>query len=255
MPVPVTLFFTCLADTFRPEIALSTVAVLERFDCRVTVPLSQTCCGQPPFNAGNRPEARAMAIRFLKRFAATEGYIVTPSGSCAAMVRHGYPALFRDEPIFLSKALDVGARTHELTSFLVDVLGVTDPKSDFKGVVAYHESCHLKRGMGVSAQPKSLLRAIPGVTLVDLAEADRCCGFGGLFSVKEPRISEAMVARKAECVVASGASIVTGGDYGCLMNIGGFLSRAGYPVAALHIAEILAGSAGTIPVPEAEETE
>jgi len=238
--IPVSLFFTCLADAFFPKVGFATAAVLERFGAKVRVPLSQTCCGQPAFNSGNRKEARKMARKFLEAFAG-EGYIVTPSGSCASMVKNEYPALFRDEPRMLSLAASVGERIYELSQFLVDVLGVTDPNSTFKGKVTYHDSCHLRRGLGVIEAPRKLLRAIPGVTFVEMEDSDRCCGFGGVFSVKYPHISCRMVDDKIERILATGAPIVTSGDIGCLMNIGGMISRSGYPIKAVHLSEILAG--------------
>ena len=239
-PIPVSLFFTCLADAFSPGVCSATVAVLERFGATVRVPLSQTCCGQPAFNSGNRKEARAMARKFLLSFPG-DGYIVSPSGSCAAMVKHGYPVLFRDEPRTLALAHAVGERVYELSQFLVEVLGVTDPKSDFSGKVTYHDSCHLRRGLGVVEAPRTLLRAIRGVEFVEMEESDRCCGFGGVFSLKYPQISCRMTEHKVERIVATGASWVTSGDLGCLMNIDGMISRVGYPVKAIHLAEILAG--------------
>jgi L-lactate dehydrogenase complex protein LldE len=245
--VPVSLFFTCLADAFHPQVAFAAVTVLERFGAAVSVPLSQTCCGQPAFNSGNRKEARAMARKFLLSFPG-EGYIVTPSGSCAAMVKHGYPVLFRDEPRTLALAHSVGERVYELSQFLVDVLGVTDPRSDFTGKITYHDSCHLRRGLGVTEAPRALLRAIPGVEFVEMEESDRCCGFGGLFAVKYPQISCRMTEDKVERILATGASWVTSGDLGCLMNIDGMISRVGYPVKAVHLAEVLAGtSAASFP--------
>ncbi len=182
-----------------------------------------------------------MARRFLEAFSG-EGYIVTPSGSCAAMVKNEYPVLFRDEPQALSLALDVGERIYELSQFLVDVLGVSDPQSTFRGKVTYHDSCHLRRGLGVTEAPRKLLRAIPGVTLVEMADSDRCCGFGGVFSVKFPHVSCQMAEDKIERILATGARYVTSGDLGCLMNVGGMISRYGYPVRAVHLAEILAGT-------------
>ena len=238
--IPVSLFFTCLADAFYPRVAFAAVEVLERFGASVRVPLSQTCCGQPAFNSGNRKEARAMARKFLLSFSG-EDYIVTPSGSCAAMVKHGYPVLFRDEPRTLSLARSVGERLYELSQFLVDVLGVSDAKSGFTGKVTYHDSCHLRRGLGVTEAPRKLLRALPGVEFVEMEESDRCCGFGGVFSVKYPQISCRMTEKKIERILATGADYVTSGDLGCLMAIDGMISRAGHPVKAIHLAEILAG--------------
>jgi L-lactate dehydrogenase complex protein LldE len=181
-----------------------------------------------------------MARKFLRSFP-DDGPIVTPSGSCAAMVKHGYPVLFRDEPRMLVRARSVGERIFELSQFLVDVLGVTDPKSDFIGKVTYHDSCHLRRGLGVVEAPRKLLRTVPGVEFVEMEESDRCCGFGGVFSLKYPQISCKMTERKVERILATGATYVTSGDLGCLLNIGGLISRIGYPVKAIHLAEILAG--------------
>ncbi len=239
-PIPVSLFFTCLADAFYPEVCFATVAVLERFGAAVREPLSQTCCGQPAFNSGNRKEARKMARKFLQAFAG-EGYIVTPSGSCASMVKNEYPALFRDEPTMVALASLAGERTYELSQFLVDVLGVTDPQSSFRGKVTYHDSCHLRRGLGVFEAPRKLLRSIPGVNLVEMEDSDRCCGFGGVFSIKYPHISCRMAEDKIERILATGAQYVASGDIGCLMNIGGMISRSGYPVKPIHLAQILAG--------------
>lgn len=241
LPTRVSLFSTCLADTFFPNVCFATVAVLERFGVEVRVPPSQTCCGQPAYNSGNRREARTMAARFLSVFE-DEDYIVTPSGSCAAMVKNEYPVLFRDEPGILSRSRALGERVYELTQFLVEILGVTEPRSSFRGKVTYHDSCHLRRGLGVSEAPRKLLRAIPGVEFVEMKESERCCGFGGVFAMKYPGISCRMVDRKIERILETGAAFVTSGDAGCLMNIDGAVSRTGYPVRAVHIAEILAGS-------------
>jgi len=237
------LFFTCLADAFAPQVAFAAVAVLERFGARVRVPLAQTCCGQPAFNAGHRREARAMAARFLSAFRGDD-FIVTPSGSCAAMVRHAYPLLFRDDPVLLEAARRAAGRVFELTEFLVRVLGVTDPRSPFRGKVAYHDSCHLRRGLCVVEEPRSLLRAIPGVELVEMADGARCCGFGGVFAVRHGPVSCRLAEQKLERILETGARYVTSADLGCLFHIAGLVSRGGYPIRPLHIAEILAGTAG-----------
>jgi L-lactate dehydrogenase complex protein LldE len=179
--------------------------------------------------------------RKLLRSLPDEGYIVTPSGSCAAMVRDGYPVLFRDEPRTLALARSVSERTYELCRFLVDVLGVTDPGSSFAGKVTYHDSCQPPRGPGSPDPPRTLLRSIPGVELVEMEEAGRCCGFGGVFSVRNSSISCRMTERKVERILATGAAYVASADLGCLLNIGGMISRYGYPVKAVHLAEILAG--------------
>jgi L-lactate dehydrogenase complex protein LldE len=247
-PVSVSLFVSCPADAFAPDVCFAATEVLERFGVKVEVPLSQTCCGQPAFFTGNRKEARAVARKLLRSFPG-DGYVVTPSGSCASMVRDGFPVLFRDEPRTLSAARAFAERTYELSRFLVAVLGVTDPKSPFTGRVTYHESCRLPKGPGAADPPRTLLRAIPGVRLVEMEEAERCCGFGGPFSVRHPQISCAMTERKIERILATGADYVATADMGCLLNIRGMISRYGYPVKAIHLAQILAGP------PRAEEEE
>lgn len=251
-PVSVSLFFSCSADAFAPGVCFAATEVLERFGVKVRAPMAQTCCGEPAFSTGNRKEARAVARKLLRSFP-DDGYIVTPSGSCAAMVRDGFPVLFRDEPRTLAAARAFAERTFELSRFLVDILGVTDPKSPFAGKATYHESCRLPKapGAGAADPPRTLLRAIPGLTLVEMEEAGRCCGFGGAFSVRHPGISCAMTERKIERILATGAAYVVSADLGCLLNIGGMISRCGYPVKPLHLAEVLAGG----PRPGEEEGE
>ena len=241
-PVSVSLFFTCTADAFSPGVCFAAAEVLERFGAKVHAPMSQTCCGQPAFHTGNRKEARTVARKLLRSFP-DDGYIVTPSGSCATMVRDGFPVLFRDEPRTLALARSFAERTYELSRFLVDVLGVTDPKSPFSGKATYHESCRLPQatGAGAADPPRTLLRAIPGLALVEMEEAGRCCGFGGVFSVRHPQISCAITQRKIDRILATGAEYVVSADMGCLLNIGGMISRYGYPVKAIHLAEVLAG--------------
>lgn len=240
----VTLFIQCLVDSLSPETGDALVRVLERLGVRMHYPPNQTCCGQPAFNSGYRREAAKAARRFLDIFESSDA-IVCPSGSCVHMVRHHYLDLFRDEPAQLARARMVADKTFEFTEYLVDVLGVTDPGtqlgSRFDGAVTYHDSCHLSRGLGIRRQPRLLLENTPGLTLVEMDEADRCCGFGGTFSVKYPEISTAMVDDKVKTILNTGAGAVVGCDVSCLMNIRGRLSRMGSTVRALHIAEILAG--------------
>ncbi|MEJ5357174.1 MAG: (Fe-S)-binding protein [Desulfobacterales bacterium] len=236
----VTLFVPCLVDAFRPEAAEAVVAVFERLGVAVGYPEGQTCCGQPAFNAGYRDEARRAARRFLRLFAAAEA-VVCPSGSCVAMVRHHYPALFEEEPDWRELARRTAARTFEFTEYLVDVLGAEDLGASFAGRVTYHDSCHLLRGLGVRLQPRRLLRRVKGLEFVEMKNADCCCGFGGAFSVKYPDISTALVADKIAWIQESGAEAVVGGDLGCLLNIEGALRRRGLPIRALHIAQVLAG--------------
>jgi len=239
----VTLFIQCLVDTLRPDVGDAMVHVLERLGVAMDYPENQTCCGQPAFNSGYREEAKKAARRFIDIFENSPA-IVCPSGSCVHMVRHHYLDLFKDEPGWLVRARMVAEKTYEFTEYLVDVLGVTNPGeqlgSRFDGTVTYHDSCHLSRGLGIRTQPRTLLENTPGLKLVEMDESDRCCGFGGTFSVKYPEISTAMADDKVDTILATGADAVVGCDVSCLMNIAGRLSRRRSRVRALHIAEILA---------------
>jgi L-lactate dehydrogenase complex protein LldE len=207
----------------------------------------QTCCGQPAYNSGDRGTTRDLAERMIDAFRGYD-YVVAPSGSCAGMVRTHYPELFADDPNWLPKANALGARTYELTSFLVDVLGVSEVNAAFDGAVTYHDSCSGLRELGVRAQPRKLLKSVDGLDLVELNDSDVCCGFGGTFAVKYADISNAIVADKAKNIAESGAPTVLAGDLGCLMNIAGKLSREGRPVAVRHVAEVLAGMTEEPPI-------
>lgn len=240
---PVALFVTCLVDQLFPRVGEATVRVLERAGCEVAFAEAQTCCGQATFNDGFWDQARALARRFLDVFGDAP-QIVTPSGSCAAMVREWYPQVVRDDPGLAARAHDVGHRTYELTEFLVRVLGVTDLGARFPAAVAYHPSCHGLRGLGLRDEPLRLLRAVRDLRVVELPRAEECCGFGGFFSVKFSDLSGAMLRTKMECLEASGADVVTATDSSCLMHIAGGLARRGSSIRALHLAEILAGSEG-----------
>ena len=237
----VTLFVQCLVDTIYPEVGEAMVQVLLNLGATVHCPTDQTCCGQPAFNAGYRSQARAVAQHFIEVFENSE-IIVCPSGSCVNMVRHHYPELFRDAPEWLQRAQKLASHTFEFTEYLVDVLEVDDLSASYSGKVTYHDSCHLLRGIGVREQPRRLLRNVAGVEFVEMNDSDRCCGFGGSFSVKYPQISTAMVAEKADNIIKSGADTVVGCDMGCLMNIQGMLSRMGSPIEVKHIAQVLAST-------------
>ena len=236
----ITLFVQCLVDSLCPEVGEAMVALFNRLGLSVRVPVDQTCCGQPAFNAGYRQAARAAAKRFIEIFEAAE-VIVCPSGSCVSMVKHHYPELFASDEKWFDRAVRVGQRTFELSQYLVDVLGIDDVGARYDGKVTYHESCHLLRGLGVSEQPRRLIRNIRQAELIEMKDADKCCGFGGTFAVKYPEISVAMVDEKICHILASGADIVTGCDISCLMNIQGRLSRIGSPVKTIHLAQLLAG--------------
>ncbi|PJF35174.1 MAG: Fe-S oxidoreductase [Candidatus Thermofonsia Clade 1 bacterium] len=238
----VSLFVTCLVDMIYPHSGMAAVEVLERVGCAVDFPMAQTCCGQMGFNGGYRAEARQVARQFLRAFADSE-LIVTPSGSCAAMVRHHYPELFADEPEWRAQAQRAARITWELTEFLVDGLGVTDlgvtlaqPRT-----VAFHDACHGLRELGIRAQPRALLSKVGNLRLIEMNGADQCCGFGGLFAVKMPEISGAMLDDKLQNILASRVDAIVTCDASCLTQINGGLSRRGSRVRVYHIAEVLAG--------------
>lgn len=235
----VALFTTCLIDNFYPEVASSVIAVLERLGVAVDVPAGQTCCGQPAFNAGHRAEARTLARRFLRVFGDAP-VVVAPSGSCVDMVRERYPELFESETDLAARARDLAARTFEFSEYLVDHLGVEDVGAAYDGKVTYHDSCHLRRGLGVATQPRRLLGAVRGLCLVEMEKPDECCGFGGAFSMWHPEISAAMGRAKAARAQATGADLVIAADAGCIAQINGTLGRQGSPLRVVHLAEFLA---------------
>jgi L-lactate dehydrogenase complex protein LldE len=239
------LFVTCLVDTQRPSIGFAAIKLLERAGCEVAVPLAQTCCGQPAYNAGDRRTARDLAVGILRAFDGFE-YVVAPSGSCAAMLKQHLPHLFDDDPNLRDRADAFAARVFELVSFLTDVLGVTDTGARIEARVTYHDGCSGLRELGIKQQPRALLEAA-GATLVEMTEPEICCGFGGLFCVKYPEISVRMVSDKTRDVAATGADMVLAGDLGCLLNIAGRLEREGHTTAVRHVAEVLAGMTGDLP--------
>jgi len=219
------------------------VTVLRRLGVAVEFPAAQTCCGMPLFNSGYREDAAAVAARTVDVFAGAE-HVVVPSGSCAWMVKTEYPGLLAHDERRRAAALDLAARTHELSQFLVEVLGVETCASTFTGRVTYHDSCHLLRGLGESRSPRALLSGVKGVELVELPGADECCGFGGSFSVRLPEVSAAILAKKLDNVERTGAGCVVACDAGCLMQMGGGLARRGSRVRPLHLAQVLAGETG-----------
>jgi L-lactate dehydrogenase complex protein LldE len=225
------LFITCLADTLSPQVGRATVRVLERAGVELDFPREQTCCGQMHFNAGHLDEARTLARRFVEVFDRYEA-IVAPSGSCAAHVRAHIPTLVSDDR-------GVPARTRELSEFLVE-RGWVELGSSFRGSLAYHPTCHSLRLLRLGDRPLSLLRAVAGVELVELPDAEECCGFGGTFAVKNADVSSAMLDAKLDSIVASGADAVCACDASCLLHIGGGLRRRGSHVRPVHLAEVLA---------------
>jgi L-lactate dehydrogenase complex protein LldE len=233
----VSLLITCLGDALFPEVGVATVKLLRRLGVEVDFPAAQTCCGQPHFNSGYRDEARQLARHTIQTFANGQP-VVTPSGSCAAMVKLEYPELLHDDLVWHGRAEDLAHRTHELSDFLVNVLGVEDVGARFPARATYHMACHL-RGLGVMTEPERLLRRVRELELLPLERADECCGFGGSFSVRYPGISGAMVRDKAAFIDEAGAEVVIATDAGCLMNIAGCLRRLGSGVRALHLAQVL----------------
>ncbi|GAC1556490.1 MAG: (Fe-S)-binding protein [Herpetosiphon sp.] len=245
----VSLFVTCMVDQIYPEIAEAVVTVLEGLGVEVEVPELQTCCGQPAFNSGYWDDARAVAGRNLEVLK-NSGVVVTPSGSCATMIRHFYPQLFADNPALLELATALAARTYEFSEYLVDVLHVSDVGAQRTDTLTIHDACHGLRGLGIKAQPRTLLEHVEGAEVVPLHNAERCCGFGGLFAVKLPQISEAMLADKLDNIEASGARFAVTCDASCMTQINGGLSRRGSACRALHIAQVLAeGPLGALQEP------
>lgn len=236
------LFVTCLVDLMRPRIGFAAIRLLEAAGCEVVVPSSQTCCGQPGYNSGDRQSALVLARKVLDEFEGCD-YVVAPSGSCAGTIRTHYPDLFRDAPDELGRMRDLCERTYELTDFLVNVMKLERVPGLFKGTVTYHDSCSGLREMGVKAQPRALLAKVPGLKLTEMEEAETCCGFGGAFAVKFGEISTHIAERKCANIAACGADAVVVGDLGCMLNIEGRLRRRGdMKTQVLHIAEVLAGT-------------
>ena len=249
----VALFVTCLVDLYRPSVGFAALKLLEEAGCQVEVPATQTCCGQPAYNSGDRATARDLARAVIDAFLGYD-HVVAPSGSCAGMIAHHYPALFEDDPAYRGKAEALAARTHELTSFLVDVMGLDTARPAYDGIAAYHDSCSGLREMGVRAQPRALLAKVPGLTVKELAEPELCCGFGGTFCVKYPAISTRMVTDKVADIRGTGADTLLAGDLGCLLNMAGRLKREASPVRVRHVAEVLAGMTGEVaPIGETGE--
>jgi L-lactate dehydrogenase complex protein LldE len=246
------LFVTCLVDLMRPNVGFAAVKLLEDAGCQVGVPRAQVCCGQPAYNSGDFASARRIARQVIETFEGFD-YVVGPSGSCIAMLRRDYPALFEDDHEWRSRAADLAARAHELMSFLTDVLHVRPKPASMLPVKAtYHDSCSGLRTLGIKQQPRDLLAHVTGLELVEMQDNDVCCGFGGTFCVKYPDISVKMVSDKVARVEATGADVVLGGDLGCLLNVAGRLHRLGKTTRVYHAAEILAGMADGPAIGEAE---
>jgi L-lactate dehydrogenase complex protein LldE len=236
------LFVTCLVDLYRPTVGFAAIRLLEQAGCRVSVPDAQTCCGQPAFNSGDRATAAEIARKTIAAFEPFD-HVVAPSGSCAGMIHAHYPQLLADDPNWAGRATRLGAKTHELVSFLTDVMGLKTVTARHAGTVTYHDSCSGLRELGVKRQPRALLGTVAGLGLIEMEDAEVCCGFGGTFCVKYPDISLRMVSDKTQRIAATGAATLLAGDMGCLLNMAGRLKRQGSAVQARHVAEVLAGMA------------
>ncbi|MCL4766072.1 MAG: (Fe-S)-binding protein [Hyphomicrobiaceae bacterium] len=241
------LFVTCLVDLMRPSVGFAAVKLLEQAGCSVEVPAVQTCCGQPAYNSGDRADAAALARQTIAAFAGCD-YVVAPSGSCAGMLKLHYPGLLAGDAEWSGKAKELAERVHELVSFLVDVRGMETVDAEFKGRATYHDSCSGLRELGIKGQPRRLLGSVKNLELIEMADAEVCCGFGGTFSVKYPDISNAMVEKKAANAAAAKPDLLLAGDLGCLMNMAGKLRREGRAVQVRHVVEVLAGELSDLPI-------
>jgi L-lactate dehydrogenase complex protein LldE len=243
----VALFVTCLVDLVRPSVGFAAVKLLERSGCTVEVPTAQTCCGQPAYNSGDKSTAADLARQTIAAFDRYD-YVVAPSGSCAGMLKKHYPVLLADDKAWAPRAVALAAKVHELISFLVDIRGMKDVETSLAARVTYHDSCSGLRELDVKEQPRTLLRSVKGLELVEMADCEICCGFGGTFAVKYGDISNAMVEKKCANIAESRADLVLAGDLGCLMNMAGKLKRDGKPVEVRHVAEVLAGELADPPI-------
>ena len=235
------LFVTCLVDLMRPSIGFAAIRLLEAGGADVVVPPTQTCCGQPAHNSGDRADAVALARKLVGEFEGCD-YVVAPSGSCSGMIRTHYADLFAGDATMSARVAALAARTYELTDFLENVLALASPPGRFDGRVTYHDCCAGLREMGVKRQPRALLANVPGVELTEMADCETCCGFGGTFSIKFGDISARLADNKCRNVRATGADAVVLGDLGCMLNIEGRLRRRGdAKTRVLHVAELLAG--------------
>ncbi|HVB98080.1 MAG TPA: (Fe-S)-binding protein [Candidatus Dormibacteraeota bacterium] len=235
----VAIFIPCFVDQLVPQVGQAMVRVLERAGCRVAFPEEQTCCGQAPFSTGYWDDALPLARRFVKVFSGAEA-VVCPSGSCATMVRRFYPELARADAGLRRELAEIGGSVFEFSEFLVRRMGITDVGARFPHRVAFHDACHLLRELGVHEEPRKLLRAVRGLELVEMAEPEECCGFGGAFAISMSDVSAAMGDRKVRNIEQASVDYVTSCDATCLMQIGGILSRRGGRARAIHLAEILA---------------
>jgi L-lactate dehydrogenase complex protein LldE len=248
----VALFATCLADLFRPSVVFASIRLLEDAGCEVHVPAAQTCCGQPGYNTGDYESTAPLARQVIAMLEPWQ-YVVLPSGSCAGMITQHYPRLLEGE--WHQRALDLAAKTYELTSFLHDVAGVRrEGGSKSKTSVTYHDSCAGLRELGIRRQPRQLLQALSGITVTEMDQTDVCCGFGGTFCAKMPELSAKMASDKLANAERTGAQILAGGDLGCLLSLAGRARREGRDIEFRHVAELLAGDLATPAIGRAEDS-
>ncbi len=234
------LFVTCLVDLVRPSVGFAAMKLLEQAGCEVEVPV-QTCCGQPAWNSGADKHAADLARQVIAAFEGYD-YVVAPSGSCAGMIKRHYPEVFENEVAWLARVRALAAKTHELVSFVVNVRGLKEVEAHCAVRACYHDSCSSLREMQVRKEPRELLASVAGLSLSELQEPEVCCGFGGLFSVKYPEISERMADDKIADAHATGAELMLGGDLGCLLHLKGRMQRKGINMRVRHVAEVLAGT-------------
>jgi L-lactate dehydrogenase complex protein LldE len=244
------LFVTCLVDIVRPSIGFAAVTLIEQAGCTVDAPNTQTCCGQPAYNSGDKANAAALARQTIAAFDGFD-YIVAPSGSCAGMLKAHYPRLLADDPVWAPRANTFAAKVHELIAFLVDVRGMTSVAATLDARVTYHDSCSGLRELGIKSQPRKLLASVKGLRLVEMEDSEVCCGFGGTFSIKYPDVSNAIVQKKTDYVAAAAPDMLLAGDLGCLMNMAGKIKRQGGRIAVRHVAEVLAGELSDPPIGDA----
>ena len=240
---------TCLVDLFRPTVGFAAIKLLEDAGCVVNVPATQTCCGQPTYNAGHRKETQTIARQVIAAFENFD-YVVAPSGSCAAMLKKHYPSLLEDDASWAARANSLAKRAYELTSFLTDVLSfqTIDTAVPVGTVATYHDSCSGLRELGVKSQPRALLSSVVNLEIAEMKEPEVCCGFGGTFCAKYPAVSEVIVSAKTNDIEETGAALLLAGDMGCLMNMAGRLRREGGRAEVRHVAEVLAGMTETAPI-------
>ncbi|MCP3670830.1 MAG: (Fe-S)-binding protein [Gammaproteobacteria bacterium] len=233
------LFVTCLVDLYRPNVGFAAVKLLEDAGCTVEVPEAQTCCGQPALNSGDYATSRDIAKQVVEAFVGYD-YVVGASGSCMGTIKTHYPDLFKDDPQWQERAKNLAARSHELMSFLTDVMGVEQVQARYDGTITYHDSCSGLRELGIKQQPRDLLGSVDGLEIDEADNSEICCGFGGTFCVKYPEISTRLVSDKVEGIEKTQATTLLGGDMGCLLNMSGRLKRLGKEMRVYHAAEVLA---------------